>query len=64
LKAQVLRIHPLGSAVKLDVFALDFGVALRVDLPWDRLNQLGLRAGDTVFVFPKRMRIFVQNYQI
>lgn len=64
LKAQVLRIHPLGSAVKLDVFALDFGVALRVDLPWDRLNQLGLRAGDTVFVFPKRMRIFVHNYQI
>jgi len=33
-------------------------------LSQERFAELGLRAGDAVFVFPKRARVFVQDYSI
>jgi hypothetical protein len=44
--------------------AEEFGVWLNVDLGWERYNELKLQPGESVFVSPRRMRVFVQNYQI
>ena len=44
--------------------AEQFGVWLNVDLGWERYNELKLHPGETVFVSPRRMRVFVQDYQI
>jgi sulfate transport system ATP-binding protein len=64
LKAEVIRINAAGPAVKVELFAKDFGIPLNVELSQERHTELRLKPGDTVFVFPKRVRVFVQNYQI
>ncbi len=64
VKAEVLRINAASSAVKIELFARDFGVPLNVELGQERYTQLQLATGDAVFVFPKRVRVFVEDYQI
>jgi len=64
LKAEVLRINPAGAAVKVELLAQEFGVPVNVELAQERYAQLNLNVGDTVFVFPRRVRVFVQDYQI
>ena len=64
VKAEVLRVNAASSAVKVELFAKHFGVPLNVELPQERYAQLQLTTGDTVFVFPKRVRVFVEDYQI
>ncbi len=64
LKAEVLRINAASSAVKVELFAKEFGVPLNVELTQERYSRLELKAGDTVFVFPKRVRVFVEDFQI
>jgi len=64
LKAEVLRINAAGAAVKVELAAKDFGVPLNVELGRERYAELGLKTGDIVFVFPKHVRVFVQDYQI
>jgi hypothetical protein len=59
-----VRINPAGAAVKVELAARDFGVILNVVLSQERHGELQLRAGDAVFVFPKRARVFVQDYSI
>ena len=64
LKADVVRINPAGAAVKVELFAEEFGIPVNVELARDRHAELGLKAGEHVFVFPKRVRVFVQDFQI
>jgi sulfate transport system ATP-binding protein len=64
LKAEVLRINAASSSVKVELLAKDFGVPLNVELGQEQYVQLQLNTGDTVFVFPKRVRVFVEDYQI
>ncbi len=64
LAAQVVRINPAGAAVKVELAARDFGVVLNVVLSQERHAELNLHAGDAVFVFPKRARVFVGDYSI
>jgi sulfate transport system ATP-binding protein len=64
LKANVVSINPARPVVKVRLHAEEFGVWLNVDLGWERFNDLQLHAGETVYVAPRRMRVFVQDYQI
>jgi sulfate transport system ATP-binding protein len=64
LAAHVVRINSAGVAVKVELAARDFGVVLHVVLSQERYAELGLHAGDAVFVFPKRARVFVRDYSI
>ena len=64
LKAEIVRINPAGAAVKIELFAKDFGIPVNVELARDRHAELRLKPGEHVFVFPKRVRVFVQDYQI
>ncbi len=64
LKAEVLRINAASAAVKVELFVKDFGLPLNVELDRERHAALQLKVGDTVFVFPKRVRVFVHDYQI
>jgi sulfate transport system ATP-binding protein len=64
LKAEVVRINPAGVAVKVELFAAAFGISVNVELTRERYAELLLQAEQQVFVFPKRVRVFVQDYQI
>ncbi len=62
--ATVQRINPAGAAVKIELLAKEFGVPLNVVLARERYAELQLHAGEDVFVFPKRVRVFVQDFSI
>jgi sulfate transport system ATP-binding protein len=64
LKAEILRINPARSAVKVELISKDFGLNVTVELAQERYAELQLKTGDTVYVFPKRVRVFVQEYSI
>ena len=59
LKSQVLQINPAGAVVRVRVFAEEFGLELNVDVNREHAHQLDLKTGDTVFVHPKSVRVFV-----
>ena len=42
----------------------EFGLAINVDLTPARAGELGLHVGEHVYVFPRRVRVFVPDYTI
>jgi sulfate transport system ATP-binding protein len=64
LEARILHINPAGSVVKVRLYADQFGLIVNVDLSPERYASLRLKSGDTVYVSPKRARIFVDDYTI
>jgi sulfate/thiosulfate transport system ATP-binding protein len=64
LKATVERVNPAGSIAKIFLTASDFGVALNVELSLERFDELALKCGDTVYVSPRKVRVFVPEYVI
>ena len=63
LQAEVVRVNAAGSLAKVELLAKDYGWPLNVEVDQERYAILELKAGDTVFVFPKRVRVFV-DYEI
>lgn len=59
LKATIQRVNPTGSVAKIAALALDYGVELHVELSLDRYAELSLQTGETVYVSPRRVRVFV-----
>ncbi len=55
---RVIRVTPLGASVRLDV-ALADGTDVRVELSRDRYAALGARIGETLFVAPKDLKVFL-----
>jgi sulfate transport system ATP-binding protein len=65
LPAKVLQINPAGSVAKVRVVSDEYGLAMNVDLPLDRYGELQLCAGETVYVVPRRVRVFLpEDYAI
>ena len=58
------HVNPARPVVKVRVYSEAFGVVLNVDVPWDRYAELRLQVGDTVYVAPRQVRLFVQEYTI
>jgi sulfate transport system ATP-binding protein len=59
LRARIQHINPAGPVVRLRLLTGDGGQAIQVDLSPDRFEALGPKAGDTVFVSPRRARVFL-----
>jgi sulfate/thiosulfate transport system ATP-binding protein len=64
LAAKVIHINPAGSVVKVRLMAESFGLMVSVDISPERYKQLQIKAGDHVYVSPKRVRMFVDDYMI
>ena len=64
LKARVERINPAGSVAKVFLLAAEFGVGLNVELSSERYVELALKTGDTVYVSPRKVRVFMPEYVI
>jgi sulfate transport system ATP-binding protein len=63
IRANILRIVPSGSAVRIGL-ADDSGDPLSVELHRARFAELQLSVGETVYVVPRHVRVFVQDFQI
>lgn len=67
LAAEVMQVNPTGSVAKVRVFSQEFGIALNVDLNFERYAELKLNPGDRVYVAARRVRVFMpetQDYSI
>ncbi len=64
LAAEVVHLNPAGALVKVELVSRDFGVPLQVELTQERYHELRCRPGDIVYVSPKRVRVFVNDYDI
>jgi sulfate transport system ATP-binding protein len=64
LKASVKRINPAGSVARIGLSGIDDQTDIQVDLSLDRYAELKLNLGDTVFVLPKKIRVFMPDYVI
>jgi len=62
-KAKVVRIHSAGPQVKMELSS-DFGQRVDVEVPQDRFHSLHLAVGSEVFVSPRRIRVFLEDYSI
>jgi sulfate transport system ATP-binding protein len=59
LEGRVEHVNPVGSVARVEVSVPGFGLSINVDLAPARLNELRLRRGDTVYVSPRRVRVFM-----
>jgi len=64
LKARVERVNRAGSVAKVALQSVDFGLGFNVELSPERHLELALKAGDTVYVSPRKVRVFVPDYVI
>lgn len=62
--ARVVHASPAGSVARVQLQALDLDTVIQVDLPSARYAELALKAGDKVYVLPRRARVFAPDYSI
>jgi sulfate transport system ATP-binding protein len=64
LRARVVHVNPLGSVTRVQLSVDALGAEVSVDLSPDRSAELGLERGDSVYVAPRRARVFAPEYSI
>lgn len=62
-RARVLQVNTAGPRVKV-VLESRTGESVQVEIPRDRYQALRLKSGDDVYVSPKNMTVFVDDYAI
>jgi len=64
LKAEVKHIRKLGPSVRVTVAIEGNDEFIEAELTRDVFQNLGLQQGEQVFVRPRQVRVFVEDYQI
>ena len=62
-KATVTRIHSAGASVRLELVAAS-GVNLSAEVSHQRFEELAIELGSEVYVTPRAIRIFGQDYAV
>jgi sulfate transport system ATP-binding protein len=57
-EAKVLHVNAAGSVARVQLWAVEFATAIQVEVTPERLAELGLQAGDQVWLSPRRVRVF------
>jgi sulfate transport system ATP-binding protein len=64
LKAEIRHIQKLGPAVRVTLAIEGNPELVEAELTRDVFQNLGLQHGESVFVRPRQVRVFVEDYQI
>ncbi|TLN00516.1 sulfate ABC transporter ATP-binding protein [bacterium] len=64
IEAVVRRIQGAGAVARFELERLDTREIIEAELTKERYRELGLRSGEKVFIKPRNMRVFAQDYQI
>jgi sulfate transport system ATP-binding protein len=62
-RATIDRVNSAGPTVKIELTS-EFGEIVQVEMPHDRFRPLGLRTGEQVYVVPRQVKVFVEDYSI
>ena len=60
----MLHVNPTGAMVKVELKARESEQLISAEVTAERFAELALRAGDTVYVAPKKVRVFLPDYSI
>ncbi|WP_298433481.1 sulfate/molybdate ABC transporter ATP-binding protein [Geobacter sp.] len=64
LEAAVQAVQTVGPFVRVELHALSADDVLEAELSRDVADRLDLRVGETVFVRPRKVTVFAEDYQI
>jgi sulfate transport system ATP-binding protein len=64
LAATVRHVQKLGPTVRVTLALVDNAAPVEAELTRDAFQTLGLQQGEAVFVRPRQIRVFVEDYQI
>lgn len=64
ISANICHIFGVGSVVKLELQRKDTGDLLEAELTRQQYQQLKPQLGETIFVTPRKLRVFVEDYSI
>ncbi|MBI5016254.1 MAG: sulfate/molybdate ABC transporter ATP-binding protein [Deltaproteobacteria bacterium] len=64
LETVIRRVHPVGPVVRVELQGKQLGETIEAELSQERYAELRLRAGETVFVRPRAIRVFVNDFSI
>ncbi|MCM2357328.1 MAG: sulfate ABC transporter ATP-binding protein [Geobacteraceae bacterium] len=64
IEAEVRHIQGAGAVARLELERLDTSEPVEAELTRERHRELGLRQGEKVFIRPRNLRVFVEDYQI
>ena len=64
IEARILHVNPAGPVTKLRLSTSGSDLALNADISPERFEALALKTGDTVYVSPRRARVFAPEYVI
>lgn len=64
LKAEIKHIQKLGPAVRVTLAIEGNPDLVEAELTRDTFQNLGLQRGEAVYVLPRQVRVFVEDYQI
>jgi sulfate/thiosulfate transport system ATP-binding protein len=59
LRARVVHVNPAGAVTRVHLEALDTGDAVHVEVSAGRGAELNLQVGETVYVAPRKVRVFL-----
>ena len=62
--ATVVHLNPVGSVTRVQLRRADADDLIHVELGLTRAEELGLRVGETVFLSPRKVRVFTPDYSI
>ena len=54
-------IHAIGPLVRLELQQLGQDAVIEAELTQERFRELGLSTGEQVFIYPRNVRVFVDN---
>ena len=60
-EATVNYIHAIGPLVRLELQQLGQDAIIEAELTQERFRELGLNTGEQVFIYPRNVRVFVDN---
>ena len=64
LKAEIKHIQKLGPSVRVTLVMKENTELIEAELTRDIFQNLGLQQGESVYVRPRQVRVFVEDYQI
>jgi sulfate transport system ATP-binding protein len=63
-RAIVLHLHTAGPVVRLELERQDGGGVVEAELSRERYRELHLEMGEEVYITPRNLRVFLEDYAI
>ena len=64
IPSEVRAVHKIGNSVRVELVRADGQGAVEAEITRDRLKELDLREGETVHIRPRKVKVFVEDFQI